>query len=252
MGEVPVLAKWRTSALKRYRRLQRRQGRRYIHCSYFGARFRADLDELIGYEIAINRLEYRNLSRFLAECRRRRPDIFVDVGANVGAYTCAVGANRLANQLVAFEPEPITFRALQRNVFDNGLTAILHQTALGAESGTAHITVASEANRGAACISETGDTPISIETLDQMLPVSGQVIAIKIDVEKYEMNVLAGGEQFFRSNEGYAQIEAIDESRPKVIEQMQTYGWHPVDEHGLDVMFAKLIGARPRASIRVS
>src|SRR5215467_5005326 len=93
----PFLAKLRTSAIKRHVRLglwlARIQGRTNAPkaCRYFGADFVVVLGEAIADEIAINRYEWWEITMLLMACRRYRPDLFVDVGANVGLYTCVLG-----------------------------------------------------------------------------------------------------------------------------------------------------------------
>src|SRR4051812_3799262 len=108
----PFAAKFRTSLLKRdlllrktLARLARRGSVPPIVRRYFGADFLVFPGELVSEEIAINRFEWREITMMLAACAHHRPDLFVDVGANIGLYACIVGRARLASRVVAFEPE---------------------------------------------------------------------------------------------------------------------------------------------------
>jgi hypothetical protein len=38
-------------------------------------------------------------------CAELKPDIFIDVGANLGLYTCVMMKNRLASRAILFEPD---------------------------------------------------------------------------------------------------------------------------------------------------
>lgn len=239
MGELPELAKWRTSALKRYRALQRAIGRDAITCRYFGARFSVNLGDLIGNDIAICRFEYRNLDRLLKECRQRRPAIFIDVGANLGLYACAVGANRLAQTVAAFEPEPNLFCELRSNVRLNGIAADLYQAAAGAVDGVTRLQVIKGHNRGLSHVSGDGETATPMRALDSAITVRGDTIAAKIDVEGFELDVLAGARALFKDNGGYAQIEAHGEQKKMVGAIMDGFGWRPAGAHGLDLMFER-------------
>ena len=50
----------------------------------------------------------------------RPGDLFVDIGANIGSYTVLASGVRKARTM-AFEPDPLTFEALSRNIALNQL-----------------------------------------------------------------------------------------------------------------------------------
>ena len=64
----------------------------------------------------------------------RPGDLFVDAYANAGTYT-VLAAKCAGADVVAFEPSPVAFDVLKRNVELNDISgrAELHQCALGAE-----------------------------------------------------------------------------------------------------------------------
>jgi FkbM family methyltransferase len=239
MSEQPFVAKWRTSALKRIRGVQALCGRKSITCTYLGARFTVDLDDLVGYDIAINRFEYRNLTRFLAACRRRRPAVFLDVGANIGTYTCAVGVSGVP-AVFAFEPVPQLFAELQHNVGLNGFCADLRAVAVGDREGVARFTFPAGSNRGLAHVTEDGEIEVPMTALDKVLSHRDDVIAVKMDVEGFEAHVLDGAHELFSRNGGYAQIEArSDADIDAVTTRMSAFGWRQAGRHGLDLMFER-------------
>ena len=57
------------------------------------------------------------------------------------------------------------------------------------------------------------------------MQLEGQTLAVKMDVEGFEMETLKGGERLFRRNSGYAQIEAYDGRDAQVIPRMAELGW---------------------------
>lgn len=127
----------------------------------------------------------------------RPQDLFVDVGAAVGAYT-VLAAGAIGASAMAFEPTPEAFHALRANVNLNGFgdRAACYPLAVGREVGTAQFTtglgtlnhIVPQAER-----LESGHTEIEMTTLDGEL-AAGEPALIKIDVEGFEQAVLGGAE----------------------------------------------------------
>lgn len=123
-------------------------------------------------------------------------DCFVDVGANVGYYTCL--ARSLGRQVIAVEPLPANLRYLRRNLEANGWSDVLVvPSALAARDGEA---VLHGAATGASLIEGWGGASqlmranVRLATLDGLLgPRLGRDnLLIKIDVEGAEVEVLDG------------------------------------------------------------
>lgn len=125
-------------------------------------------------------------------------DVVFDVGANVGVFT-AFAAQR-AGQLHSFEPDPSVFPHLERTVALNQLANVrLNAMALGAVEGEARIfsnpTSASASHLVTTDgMAQDGGSSISITTLDSYVAARGvdRLDLIKIDVEGFETDVLAG------------------------------------------------------------
>jgi FkbM family methyltransferase len=131
----------------------------------------------------------------------RATDCFFDIGANVGSYT-VLAAGAAGARVVAVEPIPVTFRALQANVRLNDLgdRVLLRNVGLGAEAGTVRFTQDRDAMNRALLPGETVASAIDVAvvTLDSIAdPVVPTLM--KLDVEGYEARVLAGGERTLRS-----------------------------------------------------
>ena len=124
----------------------------------------------------------------------RPDDLFLDVGANVGAYTilaCGVQGARGC----AFEPVPSTFQKLHRNIRFNGLDRIVacHNVGVGDCNTTLRFTMCEDSMNHVALGTElTGDTiEVPVNTLDDVLRDESPTI-MKIDVEGYELPVVRG------------------------------------------------------------
>jgi FkbM family methyltransferase len=228
----------------RHRYRLNRDGREiFDHCRFFGADFMVRLDDHIGYEMAIGIFEWVQLDRLIRTCERIKPDVFLDIGAHTGLYTCVIGRRDLAPRLVAFEPDRRTLVNLKANLLINDLLARteLHEAAVGAERGTAMFVQGGDDNRGQSRIEEGHPDAyaVPVVAIDDAVQIEGKTLAIKMDVEGFEMETLAGGERLFRNNGGYAQIEAYDGRDAVVIPRMAELGWRLADRLDIDFLFEK-------------
>ena len=123
----------------------------------------------------------------------RPDDLFLDVGANIGAYT-VLAAGAVGCCVIAFEPAPATFRSLQANLQLNGLTAkaTAHNLALGKDEGVLKFTDGLGTEN---CVQAAGSTSASVtvkvSSLDRLLGEQAPVL-MKIDVEGFETEVFRG------------------------------------------------------------
>jgi FkbM family methyltransferase len=247
---LPFLVKLRVSILKRRLRLVRWIGRLRgrkelaVKSRYFGATFGVRLGEIINDRIATNQFEWREISMMIEACREYRPTLFIDVGANIGLYACILGKSGLVPRIIAYEPDRENFARLVENVERNSLTDIVRLCpyAAGAGPGKADLTPGPADNAGLSKIDRTGSGLYSVDVvaLDDEIDVRGSAIVIKIDVEGYELEVLAGAARLLGSNAGYAQIEGHgDERAMQITDIMHGHGWRLVDRHGIDLRFER-------------
>ena len=125
----------------------------------------------------------------------RSEDLFVDVGANIGSYTVLAGA-AVGARCISFEPLTDTYQHLQHNVCLNDIKERVQalNIGIGREDGVLRFTVGLDTVNHVA-ISDEIDNGTTLEvrvmSLDDAL---GDVLPklIKIDVEGFETNVIAG------------------------------------------------------------
>lgn len=238
--------KFKISLRKRWFGPQRGPGtRRVVRCNYFGAQFIVNLEDMVGYEIAINRYEWRELKIMLDACERLKPEVFFDVGANLGLYSCVLAKNNAVPRVVAFEPDRANHARMLANLKINGLSerVELHEMAVGAAAGSANLVPSEPSNRGMSQLAtgeETGGYSVPVGSLDDMFQLDGTTIAVKIDVEGFELEVLMGAAQLLTRNKGFVQIEGrIDRVAGVIKELMATFGWRFVERYGIDIRFEK-------------
>jgi FkbM family methyltransferase len=134
----------------------------------------------------------------------RPGDVVFDVGANLGNRTRVFCS--LAAKVVAFEPNPTCFEFLS-SVFRGKDSVHLVNRALGATEGTAEMllgdahVLSSMSPEWIATVTKSGrfgahiwdrHHQVDVTTLDTMIQEFGVPRFIKIDVEGYEREVLAG------------------------------------------------------------
>jgi FkbM family methyltransferase len=145
--------------------------------------------------------------------------VCLDIGANLGIYSIALARRFPDATVIACEPVPRTFECLVANLAANAPQCVALQVAVGAEPGTAHMNFAEHFAAGShfsstdslVSIKNMGDTDVevSVRTLDSIVEEQKltRVDLIKIDVEGYEADVLAGGKTTFHDYRPIAQIE---------------------------------------------
>jgi FkbM family methyltransferase len=240
----PLHWKWGVSVRKRWHRLRRiwRPDREIEECRYFGATFHVRRSDVIGSELILKRYEWLQIAAMLRSCRYLQPSAFIDVGANFGLYTCIVGRQRLAERLISFEPDRKAFELLREHLTLNGLhDAESHDVAVGAGHGHTVLLPAIGANSGLSKVVEEHPQgyKVRLVSLDETICLAGKPLAIKIDVEGFELPVLDGAKRLLTENYGYVQVESLDEDDPSVVIKMAAFGWEVCDRINADWIFQR-------------
>lgn len=148
----------------------------------------------------------------------RPGDTFLDVGANVGSYT--VLASRVCGaRSIAFEPDPDTAAHLRRNIVGNGIAdrVDVHEVALGAAPGEIAFTVGRDTINRVATSADGETRIVPLMRLDDVPGVEAATV-IKLDVEGYEEEVLAGARGTLAAPSLLAiETEALDDRIGRVI-----------------------------------
>ncbi|WP_248963966.1 FkbM family methyltransferase [Sphaerisporangium perillae] len=127
----------------------------------------------------------------------------VDMGANIGIYSCVAAAIAPAGaQVLAFEPVPENLRFLHRNAAANGLSTRIHveAVAVGDRVGELllHLSDRQSGTHSAAAVGEPssrGSITVPMVSLDEYLERRHDAPApdlMKIDVEGYDGHALRG------------------------------------------------------------
>jgi FkbM family methyltransferase len=127
-------------------------------------------------------------------------DSFLDIGANIGYFSCLFGKIAGARgRVVAIEPEPQNNALLRENIRQNQLENVtVHACAIGAHECTAQLGIYKAANRGRHSLIDTASYRTTIEVpvrrLDDVVrdAAVNSWALLKMDVEGFEPFVLQG------------------------------------------------------------
>ena len=164
-----------------------------------GARFELDLTDAVQRAVFLDVYESEEIA--LLRKLVGPGAVCLDVGANVGLFSCVLGLLVGAEGRVhAFEPEPRNVARLRRNVTLNGLDGVveIHEAAVSDEAGTVTFHRHDAAHSGWGGLEPHPDHVARLErravTVDDVLDERDidRVRLLKVDVEGAETRVLDG------------------------------------------------------------
>lgn len=125
-------------------------------------------------------------------------ELVLDIGAYTGIYSIETAIINSNCKVIAFEPNPEIFQNLQKNINANNLEdrVKIFQTALGKQNGITRLYLPDDhsSTTMATMVSKASryfDVPVL--TLDDIF-LSKRIDLIKIDVEGFESEIFAGGQ----------------------------------------------------------
>jgi FkbM family methyltransferase len=146
--------------------------------------------------------------QFVKQLESRRVDVVFDIGANSGQYVTDLRRAAYKGRIVSFEPLSRPFSILERKASTDPLWDC-RQCALGDSDGTVSINVAGNAGQSSSVLpmlkshqdafpwaNYIGTEDVPIRRLDSVSPeflLPNGVTFLKIDVQGFEKQVLAGG-----------------------------------------------------------
>lgn len=175
-----------------------------------------------------------------------RDDVFFDIGANIGLYTCFAMNVSTKGKVIALEPSPPAFEKLSKNIDINDGTATPLQIAVSDINDTVEFAVDvndRHSRRSTLNIkSEVTEYLIKSVPCRQLSSIVNQVgsepTVMKIDVEGAEYDVLSGLEDYSKVRTIYCEIHhfAFDDfgfCRNDIISKLKEHDYdvHQIYEH---------------------
>jgi FkbM family methyltransferase len=172
---------------------------------------------------------------------------FFDVGANIGLYALLLTRLPALKKVYAFEASSETFKELGYNVELNSMAEKIQtlDMAVSSSSGEVQFLVES-ALSGINSVANTSfhdrrlfQKTVSVKScaLDDFSSLSGQTLALKIDVEGHEEQVVRGCERLLRSNVCILQVEIYVDKMGTTVDLLSSYGYRKIFSVKNDVYF---------------
>lgn len=167
---------------------------------------------------------------------------FFDIGANIGVFSISISKiNRSCRSIYSFEPDPRNYAQLTANIFLNHLEEKikLYNIGLSNTSGTAAFYRSTtplkmdnyKFNSGTNSLNynmnrHSDIKEITIKKLDDIVNITDQKLAIKIDVEGHEYEVLSGMENVLTANKCLLLVEVFPDKYYDVTLYLSRYGFN--------------------------
>lgn len=154
-----------------------------------------------------------------------KSDVFYDIGANIGLYSCLVGESTVPQpEIVSLEPFPPNVRRLRENLKLNGVCSDVKQIALSNQSGVSEFRI-DERNTpgsGRGRLTKSGGNTITVATKrgDELQGIPEPTI-VKIDVEGAERDVIDGMKNTLRNSIEHVYCECHQEEINCVADKLE-------------------------------
>ncbi len=179
---------------------------------------------------------------------RGEDPVFLDLGSYWGLYSL-LAMRAGARRIHAFDADRHNFAQLQAQIFLNSASGIVtpHNRAVSSKAGVLHCwdsRTHPDGNRGGVGVvnPDAGLATYEVPSvaIDDELPMTGQTIFIKLDVEGHEDEALRGLRRTVADNRVTIQIEMFEEHRARVMPVVESLGLRKIHEIAPDVYFTNL------------
>jgi FkbM family methyltransferase len=177
-------------------------------------------------------------------------EVFLDIGANIGAYSVLMSSLDSVEKIYAFEPSPKTYEELKANVAlnDENNKITISSTALSDGEKSVPFGVVSDYSGANGIVGSSihnekkfaEQITVESKTLDSIVDYRDRLICLKIDVEGHEAAVLSGARELLTGNRGVIQIENYSPHDRSLANLLERYGYNLLFHIGPDQYFSNM------------
>ena len=180
-------------------------------------------------------------------------DIFFEIGAYIGIFSCVIGQKSPGIGIVCFEPHSYTRECLKKNLQLNGIDATVKDCAISNSDGTIAFDSRSDTPGGMGEVRHTGgEMKTPVRTLDGVVADDDvpSPTVIMSDIVGEEINLLRGGSRTLLSPTTRMvyivihdqPLERLGSSKQEVEELLRTYGFDELEYLRENLLKAKKSG----------
>lgn len=209
----------------------------------YGARFLFDWRHALDKKVALELYEREQISYLLDVLKQIKPNLYVDIGSHAALYSIVMKVHLPSLEVHAFEPDRTNLCQLYANLFVNKLQYDIkvHEFGLSDHSGKVMFATSEDtSSRGTRRISSTGNDEIEVRCLDDVLNAQGRIVAVKIDVEGHECQVVEGAKRFLAGNQCFMQIESSAQNLERLSKQLNSLSYRQVKMLHSDYFFTNI------------
>ena len=205
----------------------------------------------IDREIYLKReYEKEQITFFKNEIKKNNISTFIDIGAHLGFYSISLSNNL---NVYSFEPIKKNFDQLKSNVLINNFDNIhIFNLALSNKKKKIKMWVSDIKRTGGFSVFNENDEELKKYNLtyseltqsdlaDSILNIKNANLAIKIDVERHEEQVLLGASKLLTENKVIIQIEIFDKRKKKIFDILKNYKYQLYNSICKDYYFTNFI-----------
>ena len=209
--------------------------------------YNLDLRHLIDRRFFFHREYEKELFFPLKNCiDKYKINIFLDIGSCWGIYSLRLSSVENL-KIFSFDPILKNIDRLKKSILDNDIKNIkIFHTAIGSFKGTIELGATEDFSPNYK-INETNSVikeKCSIDTVDNLVFFKNENIAIKIDTEGHEFDVLSGADKLLRNNNCYCQIEVSSGDHEKIFNYFTERNYNLISvnkKNKLDYIFSNFI-----------
>ena len=196
------------------------------------------LDPIDREIILFNEFENPEIEFLINEIKEKKLNYFLDIGSNCGYYSFKI-AEKVSNiSIFSFEPNPEAYFKFSKSLLKNSkLSNKIKLENFGLSNENKKLKMQSMIKFGYA---QTGGSAVIEKSInekyhefyadfkigDEYLNLSNKYLAMKIDVEGHELNVLQGLKKTLDSNKCILQIEIFNSNFEKVENYLNALGYN--------------------------